>query len=548
MHSYKTIIILLFVSAVSFGQDAVLNLDSLANEFINLFNENYKTEKVDDDLHHHKCGFQTSIEVQLNWENFTSSQKNLLSPYLQRPVLDTSIVSPSGYFRIHYSFAFSTSPKYDVQQFAEALDSAYNFEVNYLGFPPPPSDMGEGGDNKYDVYIMPLSAYGLTRMENEISPGSNKYTTYIIVHNSFTGFYTTGINAARVTAAHEFHHAIQIGNYIVRGQGSNILDMFFYEMTSTAMEEFVYDDVNDYYGYMSSYFNNPGRSFSLNNGYNLAIWLIFLQKKYGFEIIKRQWEFFVNYRALQAIDLSLGEVNNFFTNALREFGLWTFITNYRSVQGGYFEEAEKYPLLKPMMTSILPAAGTVYTVSSSYAANNWLQITYQSDSIFVLVTNGDVEKGINNTSFTSSFDYGLFTSPVSGSAVLNDKYFYKFNPSVSEFWGASAIINNVVYGDTNIIFVKQDFPFPSPFIPKKNLVVNLPVNDPRIITVELGIFSISGERIFYNELRTSLVNGKRVVAWNGKNQNGLSASTGIYFYYLKSGNYTDKGKITLINE
>ena len=59
-------------------------------------------------------------------------------------------------------------------------------------------------------------------------------------------------------------------------------DTFFYEITSTAMEEFVYDSVNDYYAYMPSYFLSPQKAFAENDGYNLAIWNIYLKENFGF--------------------------------------------------------------------------------------------------------------------------------------------------------------------------------------------------------------------------------------------------------------------------
>ena len=56
----------------------------------------------------------------------------------------------------------------------------------------------------------------------------------MMIDNDFTSYFSSGINGARVTVAHEFHHSIQGGNYIFRPE-----DTFFYEITSTAMEEFV---------------------------------------------------------------------------------------------------------------------------------------------------------------------------------------------------------------------------------------------------------------------------------------------------------------------
>ena len=142
--------------------------------------------------------------------------------------------------------------------------------------------------HKYDIYIQNIPGfYGYTQPENKI--GTSSWSSFMVIDNDFgTGYYTHGIDAARVTIAHEFHHAIQIGNYapINSNEPFRESDTFFYEITSTAFEEFVFDDVNDYYAYMPSYFQNPEKSMPLNDGYNLAIWNIYLQNNFGFDILE----------------------------------------------------------------------------------------------------------------------------------------------------------------------------------------------------------------------------------------------------------------------
>ena len=96
---------------------------------------------------------------------------------LSRPATDTSIVSPKGYFRIHFYKSGSEVPNYNVDSLAIAADSSYDFEINFMGFPPPPSDNGIGGDNLHDVYIINLgNEYGETDFDGETSPGSGKYS------------------------------------------------------------------------------------------------------------------------------------------------------------------------------------------------------------------------------------------------------------------------------------------------------------------------------------------------------------------------------------
>jgi hypothetical protein len=187
-----------------------------------------------------KCGFVPLNSIKTHLNEFTYEQQMVLKPLLTRPGLQTSIVSPSGFFRIHYDTTGINRPNYTkvtdnlppqilfalyLDSVAIAADSAYNFEINKLGYPPPPSDDTAGGDNKYDIYLELFNQYyGDTQFEGTKGP------SYMEVNSNFTGFPTQGINAVRVTVAHEFHHSIQVGNYIYRD-----LDAWFHEMTSTSM-------------------------------------------------------------------------------------------------------------------------------------------------------------------------------------------------------------------------------------------------------------------------------------------------------------------------
>jgi len=83
-----------------------------------------------------------------------------------------------------------------------------------------------------------------------------RWTSDIDIDNDFIGskYNAKGIQALRVTAAHEFHHAIQYG-YGWWGE------RYPYELTSTWMEDVVYTDVNDYYQYLPDYFVDSMRDF-----------------------------------------------------------------------------------------------------------------------------------------------------------------------------------------------------------------------------------------------------------------------------------------------
>ncbi len=251
------------LSAQNSKQISEKKLDSLYNAIILLHNPETTikgTNQIAIDQAPVKCGFGTIADVKTHFDSFTPEQQNSINQVLSRPELQTNKVSPSGIFRIHYDTTGNYVPDYfngikntiqlSVDSLAIAFDSSYNYEVNILGYDAPPSDGTEGGDGLYDVYIKPVNGYGYTEPV-KLGP------TYIVVDNKMN-FYTKGIHAARVTAAHEFHHAIQVGSYSDNTSGNR----YYFEITSTAMEEFVYDSVNDYYGYLLGYFNKPDKRFT----------------------------------------------------------------------------------------------------------------------------------------------------------------------------------------------------------------------------------------------------------------------------------------------
>jgi hypothetical protein len=532
-------------------------LDSVFTEYVNVkevIRNKYYNDLLSAGTENSKCGLFLINFVKQNIELFTARQQQLFKSLSGRPSLPFSIVSPSGKFRIHYDTTFVAKPKYissmsigeNLSLAAAAIDSAYNFEVNYLGYPAPPSDNGAGGDNLYDIYIINLGGglYGYTESEDDL--GGQKYTSFMVIDNDYAGYYSTGINGARVTLAHEFHHGIQMGNYILRFD-----DTFFYEITSTSMEEFVYDDVNDYYAYMSSYFNNPQKAFAENDGYNLAIWNLYLKENFGFNILKRQWELMPSQRAMNAISASITEAGSSFKHELNNFGVWTFYTKNRAIPGKYFEEASFYPLIRPLSTISFTSPDEVVTINSKATANNFIRFTNQltGDTLFVLITNADVQGALNNISQTDSFAYYLYDYPESGTNKVDSNYYSKFTTKNPFLWSVSEI------SDTIIILVepqiKTDFPYPMPFSYKKyseDQPINIPISTIDNNNVGLYIFSTAMELVYSNDDMQRDNQNKSVVKWKVKDNQGRKLASGVYIYVLKVGDNIEKGKLVIVHD
>jgi len=495
-------------------------------------------------------------QIKHNLERFTPEQQKNLKKILDRKVKQTSLVSPSGFFRIHYDTTGSQVPNYsssltileNVQQVAIAADSAFNFEVNFLGYPKPPYDNGGGGDNLYDIYITTADGnYGFTEQETHL--GNEKYTSFMEIHYNFQGqaFATHGLAAMRVTVAHEFHHSIQMGNYILRWD-----DTYFYELTSTSMEEFVFDDVNDYYAYLPNYFNNPDKSFPNNAGYNLAHWNIYLQKNFDYDIIKRQWELMPDQRAILAIGNSILERGSTFAREYNRFGIWTYYTDYRSVQGKYFEEAENYPLIKNLAERTYPQQ-TYIDVFAESTSNNFIKFgnTTNGDILYAIVTNGDISSVINNPSETFQFRYTLFSDTSSGQRKLGDYYSANFEVSNPTWWSVSEILNGLVVREDSTILpgvnIAESFAFPNPFRYSGN--VSFSIEGKQGEPIDFNVYTSDMSLIYSSQEPASiLINNTAGISWNGLDNAGNKLASGVYIYIIKQGDEFLKGKIVIFNE
>ena len=553
----KILLLIIILSAISFAQQySKKYLDSLYNQYISIREgfsvQNMAPGQITSGTQNEvvKCGFGPANILRLNIDKFSADQQNTLRKILLRPVTDTSIISPEGHFRIHFYKSGSEAPNYNVDSLAIAADSAWNFEINFLGFPPPPSDNGAGGDNRYDIYIDNLgNLYGQTTPEQEISPGSNKYTSYLEIDNDFPGFYTTGINAARVTVAHEFHHSIQIGDYIFRSS-----DLYFYELTSTSMEIFVYTSIPDYVNYLTSYFYNTGTSFGNHSGYDLAIWNLYLKDNFSYGIIKRQWELMPSMRALAAINTSLTERGSSFGKEFLKFGVWTYYTNYRAIPGQYFSLANKYPLVHPLSTVSLNVPSKSVTVNTTPATNNFVTFVASSlpDTLVALVSNIDYQSGIDSSRAVKSFQYTFYTDGTSGSIPVSKDYSAKLTVNTPANWLNADFLNNQLVNADTIppppVLTEIDYAYPSPYFYSKynGIYIPAPINSDKNAIVD--IYSLS-MKLVYNNSETVNIDSKGhpVVFWPTR-EKSRGLSTGVYIYVVKSGGSIIKGKLVIFNQ
>jgi hypothetical protein len=83
--------------------------------------------------------------------------------------------------------------------------------------------------------------------------------------------------------------------------------------------------------------------------------------------------------------------------------------------------------------------------------------------------------------------------------------------------------------------------FPNPFNPTTTIEYNVPVNG----NVSLNVYNVKGQlvRTLVNENQTI---GKHTIVWDGQDNNGATATSGIYFYKMTSSNTTETRKMIMV--
>ena len=303
----------------------------------------------------YKCGFASIPHAETHVTR--SGDRDI--PQFDESLLDESIVSPAGHFRVHFTRTgenavanegMSGTPNY-VLEAALAADSAYTVLVSNLGFLPPLPDNGIDGD-ELDVYIRDWNGtfYGMTYFGN-----SAPSMTYLVIDNDYTesSYATSGLAALRVTIAHEFFHMVQLRYaYPFEPVSSNA---YWYEISSTWMEEKCYPEVDDYHAYVADNFrqssfpnlNDDRYGFAFSYGHGLFGQILDLEygQSGGKHIMLDIWEELSGREATDNLDqvLSSPAWGSSLTQALGMYALYNVFTGSRSVTNEYYPDALDLP-------------------------------------------------------------------------------------------------------------------------------------------------------------------------------------------------------------
>ncbi len=304
-----------------------------------------------------------------------------------RPDLSNTFISSESHFKIHYEVSGPNAvyeagkdsdgdgvPDY-IEDVANIFEHVRHHIIDTLGYPVPPNDSIVDGDPTYDIFIrdIDISAYGYTASDdpNINIVGTKSISSYIELDNDYKNisrYVDRPIDAVKVTAAHEFFHAIHFGLDYMEFEtydNANMNRRYWMEMSAVWMEEEIYDEINDYYVYLSAFYNDPTRSLQqfLDYGdlhpYGACIFTIFLSEKFGKDLIFDIWSECgdtLGPNFLRALDHQLDPLyfddpiemgmKSAINEIFNEFTLWNLFTGVRAElkpDGVGFSEAEFYP-------------------------------------------------------------------------------------------------------------------------------------------------------------------------------------------------------------
>ena len=282
----KSVFLLIILLEISFAK-LPSNIDQSVEIIIQSFSGN----------NHERCISPHLRNVALYGNQLNEDQQSSLEQIgfqFDRPVISRSSQNraeaagldqslDNGYFRFHYAttgtHAVASSdtnnnsiPDY-IDNIVDIFAHVASTQLDSFSYSEPPSDSwyptneDNGGSNHYDIYIRSLESnvYGYVAPENFAQAGNfgdnenssvtelNALTSYMALRNNYNGFPGTQEESIKVTAAHEFHHAIQSGYDGFEAQ-------WLMEATAVAMEEQVYDEINHCYQYLPSWFNEPHKA------------------------------------------------------------------------------------------------------------------------------------------------------------------------------------------------------------------------------------------------------------------------------------------------
>jgi hypothetical protein len=271
-----------------------------------------------------------------------------------------------------------------VEATSDVLEEVWAKEIVDLGYRQPKSDVSShnsGPNGKLDVYLVDIGNDGIFGYCDSDDPHLDTpayhywdMSAYCVLDNDYSAiqFGMDPLDALRVTAAHEFFHAVQFAYDFAD-------DAWFMEGTATWIEDVVYDDIDDNLRYLpSGPIGQPTIPLDRNTGFRIyGTWIFwrFLAEYFGGAtpangIVRQVWNkadgspvgpdrYSTQAAALTVAQQSVNGTPWKLRWAFADFGVW----NLRP--GKFYDEGTSYPAPSIARTLTLTRAAPSYRSTAS---------------------------------------------------------------------------------------------------------------------------------------------------------------------------------------
>lgn len=271
---------------------------------------------------------------------------------------------------------------------ADACVLSWEVEVDDMEWDAPPSDLGQGGDDKLDIYIINIegSVIGWCSSSgcppDPMTPEAD-YASYIAIDAD----ESWGTNTIEETCAHEFMHALQNGYEAAEPS-------WFKENTSVWVENYVYD-YNGYATYLHGGDNCLRRPWydirTTDEGlyeYGASPWPMYMDVRHGGqEAVRMVWENCAAttgsnmWEALEETAVHYGLDLDIW---LAEYACWRWFTGNNCVNDDYYlyEEASIWtpgPYVFSYHTvSSLPHSSDEGVYPPEFTGHHWIKVDVEN--------------------------------------------------------------------------------------------------------------------------------------------------------------------------
>jgi len=529
---------------------------SVSSSLASLLNSNeptHATHHVSNLIRHGHSGLSTVEKKQLQKVGLGLKNDSII------PIKPTDLdqTYDTDHFRFFYTLDQSDNDAVENIEYVSLMgtifEEVWTFFSDSLGYEAPLQDPNASHE-LYEIYIENLPSYyfGVT-YTSTAGVAAPSCASYIKMRNSYSGSQFsdhTEEENIKVTAVHEFFHSIQFSY--------NCYERFWMmEASAVWVEDELYDDINDLYRYMPSWFSNPDKPIDneTSHMYGSFIFFQYLDEHLGGpSTIRKCWEASrENYSPIHdisfnAIDEALEDKNSSFEDAYHRMRIANrILSSHENAHPFSYEEAEGYLTVVTtpgILDFITFELGDITTKSMSnldrYEATYYNLYTETPVEISIAAIDGDFSVS-TIVKYEDQNEWAVRTG-----TSLN------IDPTIDIDY-AAVVISSIGRGETNWSYelrfedgYSEDFTlfnsYPNPSV-GQTVFSDLQVIQEQSIHAKM--VNILGQEIWSETIQFSEP-GIMTLQWDGHNRRGQAVADGVYFLIIEGRKKSMVNKITFL--